>query len=175
MKKINKLLFFTILLMMFSNATFAETKMAYFDVDKVISQSKVGISVISQLGKIDKSNIGKFKKIEAKIKDNEKKLISKKNILSKKDFQIELKTLKNEFDTYKRQRAKDINDVSIKRVNATKKVLGLMKPILAEYADENNISIILSKQNIVIGKNELDITDEILTLVNKNVKPFTLK
>ena len=161
--------------MMFSNATFAETKMAYFDVDKVISQSKVGISVISQLGKIDKSNIGKFKKIEAKIKDNEKKLISKKNILSKKDFQIELKTLKNEFDTYKRQRAKDINDVSIKRVNATKKVLGLMKPILAEYADENNISIILSKQNIVIGKNELDITDEILTLVNKNVKPFTLK
>ena len=175
MKKINKLLFFTILLMMFSNATFAETKMAYFDVDKVISQSKVGISVISQLGKIDKSNIGKFKKIEAKIKDNEKKLISKKNILSKKDFQIELKTLKNEFDTYKRQRAKDINDVSIKRVNATKKVLGLMKPILAEYADENNISIILSKQNIVIGKNELDITDEILTLVDKNVKPFTLK
>ena len=50
-----------------------------------------------------------------------------------------------------------------------------MNPIIAKYADENNISIILAKQNIVIGKTELDVTDEILILVNKNIKPFTLK
>ena len=175
MKKINKSLFFLIILMMFSNTVFAENRIAYFDVEKVIAQSKVGKSIISQLGKIDKSNIAKFKKIEANIKDNENKLISKKNILAKKDFQNELNNLKKEVNTYKVQRAKNINEVSLKRVNATKKVLSLMNPIIAKYADENNISIILAKQNIVIGKTELDVTDEILILVNKNIKPFTLK
>ena len=175
MKKINKSLFFLIILMMFSNTVYAENRIAYFDVEKVIAQSKVGQSIISQLGKIDKSNIAKFKKIEANIKDNEKKLISKKNILAKKDFQNELNNLKKDVNTYKEQRAKNINEVSLKRVNATKKVLSLMNPIIAKYADENNISIILAKQNIVIGKTELDVTDEILILVNKNIKPFTLK
>lgn len=175
MKKINKLLFFSITLILFSSALIAEVKIAYFDVDKVIAQSKVGVSVISQLGKIDKANIAKFKKIESEIKNNEKKLITKKNILSKEDFQNELNVLKKEVQIYNEQRAKNINEVTSKRVTATKKVLSLMNPIIAKYADDNKISLILAKQHIIIGKTELDVTDEILLLVDKQVKPFNIK
>ena len=49
-----------------------------------------------------------------------------------------------------------------------------MNPILAKYAEKNNISIIIGKQNIIMGKTELDITSEILALVNKEIKPFKI-
>ena len=53
-------------------------------------------------------------------------------------------------------------------------MLSLLNPILAKYADENSISIILKKNNIVIGKTELDVTEEILKIVNKDIKTFKL-
>lgn len=41
---------------------------------------------------------------------------------------------------------------------------------MAKYAEENSISFILQKKNIVIGKSDLDITDQILEIFNKTVK-----
>ena len=38
------------------------------------------------------------------------------------------------------------------------------------YAKENSISIILKKENILIGKTNLDISQNILDIFNKNVK-----
>jgi len=76
---------------------------------------------------------------------------------------------------YKKKRNTDIKETSIKGVNGTKKFLSIMSPILAKYAVENNISIILDKKNIIIGKTELDITDKILKLIDEKIKPFNLK
>ena len=45
-----------------------------------------------------------------------------------------------------------------------------LQPILTEYSKENSISMILRKENLLIGKTELDITKGILELFNKKVK-----
>ena len=41
--------------------------------------------------------------------------------------------------------------------------------ILKEFAETNNIDIILSSKQMLIGKSSLDMTDKILKTVNKNV------
>ena len=65
--------------------------------------------------------------------------------------------------------------MNIKRVNASKKIIDLMNPLLAKYADENGIAIIISKKNIIMGQNQLDITEDIIKLVDSEIKPFKLK
>lgn len=161
--------------MLFPNFTLAEIKISYFNVDKVMQQSNVGKSIISQLEKIDKSNIKSFKDQEKKIKDFETDLISKKNIISKEDFKKEVEKLTNKVKNYKQERSKKIQEVTAMRVEATSKTLKLMNPILAKYAKENEISIILSNKSVIIGKTELDITLAIMDLVNKEIKSFTIK
>ena len=162
-------------LIFFSNILYAETNIAYFDVDKVLSNSMVGKSLTSQIRKLNKSNTEKFNKIEEKLKDEDKALLAKKNILSKEDFIKEFNKLKMDVAKYKKTRNTNIKETSIKGVNGTKKLLSIMSPILAKYAVENNISIILDKKNIIIGKTELDITDKILKLIDEKIKPFNLK
>ena len=49
-----------------------------------------------------------------------------------------------------------------------------INPILTNYADKNNITLILEKQNILVGAKVLDITDEILDLFNKDVQTKNL-
>tara|TARA_Y100001970_G_C13590430_1_gene535276 strand:+ start:56 stop:202 length:147 start_codon:yes stop_codon:yes gene_type:complete len=46
---------------------------------------------------------------------------------------------------------------------------------LAEYSTKNKISLIMEKKNVVIGKSELDITKNILELLNKKIKKVELK
>ena len=50
-----------------------------------------------------------------------------------------------------------------------------LTPILETYAKENSISIILKKENILIGKTDLDISKKILELFDKNVKKISVK
>ena len=91
-------------LIFFSNILYAETNIAYFDVDKVLSTSKVGKSLTSQIRKLNKSNTEKFNKIEEKLKDEDKALLAKKNILSKEDFIKEFNKLKMDVAKYKKTR-----------------------------------------------------------------------
>ena len=40
---------------------------------------------------------------------------------------------------------------------------------------ENNIKIVLDKKSVLLGNEELDITKDILVLLNKNLKSINLK
>ena len=56
------------------------------------------------------------------------------------------------------------------RIGATNKLISKLSPILEEYAKQNSISLILQKKNIVMGKKEIEITDEILSITNEKIK-----
>jgi outer membrane protein len=175
MNKFKKLLIFLSILIFYSSAVLSADKIVYLDVDKVMSLSKAGKSIKAQLDKIHKSNISNFKKIEEKLKKEEQNLLSKKNVLSKEDFQKEFNRLKNEAAGYQKKRSKDIKGVNTKRIEASKKIINLMNPLLAKYSDENGIAIIISKKNIIMGQNQLDISDDIIKLIDSEIKPFKLK
>ena len=53
-------------------------------------------------------------------------------------------------------------------------ILKTLSPILTEYSKNNNISIIMDKKNIIIGKTELNITKEILILLDEKIKKIKL-
>ena len=44
-----------------------------------------------------------------------------------------------------------------------------------EYSKNMSISLILNKKNIIIGKSELDISADIVKLVNIEIKKFKIK
>ena len=61
-----------------------------------------------------------------------------------------------------------------KKIDATSKLLKEITPILADYSKKNKISIILKKKDILLGRTDLDITNEIIDIVNSKVKKINL-
>ena len=59
-------------------------------------------------------------------------------------------------------------------LEATTKMITLIKPILSEFSDINSISLIIDKKNIIIGKTLLDITDDILKIVDEKIGKIEL-
>ena len=146
----------------------------YIDMDKVMNETVAGKSIVEQLEKIHNTNIAEFKKIEDKLKNEETAILSKKNILSNEEYIKEVNLLKKKINDYKEKRKKIIDSVAKRKSEATMNLLKELNPILADYSTNNNISIIMRKKDLVIARSELDITIQIIDLVNSKVKKIKL-
>jgi len=157
------------------NFAIANPKIAFIDFDKIISTSEPGSYILSQLRNINSKNIKILKTNAKKLKEQETKLISQKNILSDVDFQKNFSKLKLEIKNYNVNREKVNKDFKKLKINSTNELLKLINPILINYSNNKSISLILKKRNLVIGKTELDITDEIIKIINNDIKKFKIQ
>ena len=172
MKKI--LIIFFIFLFQF-NFAIASTIIAFIDMNKIIVTSKPGSSIMKQLRDINSVNLSKFKSETKKLKEQEAKIVAQKNILSEADFRDNIKKLKLEVDNYNVNKDQINNSFNKLRIDSTNKLLKLINPILINYSEDNSISLILKKKDLVIGISELDITDKIIKIINKDIKQFKIQ
>ena len=170
MKKTKYLLSFVLILFFSVNISlgYAE-KIVYIDMDKIMQISKAGKNAISKINDQKKKDVSKFQKIEKELKSREQDLITKKNVISAEEFNKKLETLTKEINNYRTLRQEAIDLSTKSRLNASADFAEKIKPILADYASENNIDMIIQKKNIIMGKTDLDITDEILKIVDKKI------
>jgi len=108
------------------------------------------------------------------LKEEESKIISQKNILNTSEFNTKIENLKKKVLVYQNERKQKIDELNELNSELTQKLLSHIKPILAEYSKKNSISMIVKKENIVIGKTELDITKKIINLLNEKIKEIKL-
>ena len=101
------------------------------------------------------------------IKEKEQSLIAKKNILSQENFNKEISLFNDNIQkTQKKFSTKEKEILSLKNdyLNSSLKII---TEKIIEYADQNSIKMILDKKSVLIADNELDITKEILNIINK--------
>ena len=173
MKYIVKIIVITYLIFGITNA-FAENKIVYVDMNKILKESKVGIFVEKELTKTHEAKLDNFKKTEEELKKEEIDLISKRNVMAREDFDKNVKILNEKAQEYQAQRRKWFDDISAKRNNARAEVLKFLDPIMTDYFEQNKISLILYKRNIAIGTGELDVTDIIIDELNKKLPSIKL-
>ena len=146
-----------------------ENKIVYINLNKIMNNSIAGKSITSQLENNHKKNISKLKKIEEKLKKEESEIISQKNVLTKEEYEKKIIDLREKARKFRTERNENINNLNNQRLEATAKIINLIRPILSEYSEKNSISIIIDKKNVIIGKTALDITDDILKIVDNEI------
>ena len=137
--------------------------------DKIMQISKAGKVAIENINNQKKKDVNKFRKIEEDLKAQEEDLINRKNVLSAEEFNKKIDILKRKINDYRLLRQEAIDSSTKSRLNASADFANKIKPSLAEYAGDNNIDMVIQKKNIIMGKSELDITSEILEIVDKKI------
>ena len=173
MKYIVKIIVITYLIFGTTNA-FAEDKVVYIDMNKILTDSKVGIFVEKELTKSHEEKLDNFNKTEEKLKKEEIDLISKRNVMAREEFDKNVKTLNEKAQEYQALRRQWFDDISQKRNQARAEVLKSLDPIMTDYFEKNNISLILYKRNIAIGTSELDVTGKIIDELNVKLPSIKL-
>ena len=175
MKFFIKIFFITFLLLLSFNNLKAQEKVAYLDIDFILSNTLVGKSLLNSLKKEEELKINKFKNSDKKFKNEEKKIIAKKKLISNVEFNKEIKILQNKFQEYTSNKAKEIDALKIKRNKNIVNLLNLINPIIEKYMAENSIYMLMDKKNVFIANKNFDITNKLIELIDNQIKTIEIK
>jgi len=163
----------TILLIFFlglSTDIFAENKVAYVDLDFILSNTNVGKSLFENIQKFESSKIKELNNKEQILKDEENKILASKNIISKDELNKNINEFQIKLKKYKNFKQNEINLLKKKRNEDILNLLKSINPLIEKYMKENSISILIDKKNIFIADKNYDITKNLIDLINNNLK-----
>jgi len=167
-------IFLVFLFLFYSSFAVAEDKIVYVDFSYILSNSLASKSLNDQLNSLNKKNIDKFEKIEKDLKVKRDKIFAKKNILNENEYKKIVSKYQTELNSYNSMIAKENKEILNKKTKAQSLLMKSLNPILAKYSEENSISLMMDKKNILIGKSELDITKDIIKILDEKIKSIKL-
>ena len=174
MKYLVKFFVVTFLLLIYTHAS-AEQKVAYLDMTFVLNQSKAGKGAQDFLQKSFTENQKKFTDKENALKKEESDLLTQKTILTKEEYQKKSDTLRKKVIDYQSQRRASLDKITNQRAEARQTLLKKLDPILKTYIEENGISLIIDRKNVLMGNTSLDITNIIVEKLNKELPSLNIK
>ena len=164
-----KILFF---LFFFLHFTFAhsEGKVVILNIDEVLNNSLYGKTIVKKLDKLRNDNLNILDKKKDEIKKKEESLQKQKNIISKEEFKLKLTKLEKEISEYNKFNQERSYEYDKSKKIELDKFLKKINPIIQQYVQKNSISVVVNKKNVFIANKDYDITGEIITMVDNNVK-----
>ena len=149
----------------------SENLPTYFvDVQKILTESNAGKKLTKSISDKVNKNLKIFENEEIDLKKKEDEILKQKNILSKEELDNKIVKFKQEVQSFNNKKKKFDLDINNERLKSINKMVKILNELLANYASENSIGLIIQKKNILIGKSELDITNDIVNIFNNQVK-----
>ena len=162
-----------ILFLFFFNlfSTFSySTEIVYININEIMNNSIVGKYINAYIDKKQKEISNRFKNEENELRNKETKLLAQKKFLKNEEYKNQAIKLQDEVNLYNKNKKNVLNELNKKKIESSKKVFVKLNPILTNYMKTNSVSLILKKKDIIVGKKSLDITSDIIELLNKDIQ-----
>ena len=157
------------------NFLIADDYVSYIDIDYILTNSLAGKKLLTILKKEEELKINNFKLNDDNFKNEEKKILSKSNLISKNEINKELKLLQIKFQEYRNNKIKEVEELKIKRNRNITNFLNLINPIIEKYMADNSIYMLIDKKNVFIANKKYDITNNLIELIDNQIKDIDIK
>lgn len=146
----------------------------YLDFKYILNESVAGKKAQDSLKKKLKDGVAALNKKEKKFLEEEKKLIQQKKLISADEYKTKVSDLRKKASNLQKERNDLLSSVSKQRLKAKKELLKNLNPIIEEYMRNKNIKMVIDRKNLILADKELDITKDIVNLLNKKLKEVKL-
>ena len=112
---LKKLLLGLISLIFLTSNLLAENKVAYIDLDKILINTESGKSLFKQLNNLEKLELVNLENEEKKLKEEENKILSTKNILAQDEYIKKVNAFKKRIPLYQKKKKAIIDSLQKKK------------------------------------------------------------
>ncbi len=172
-KLIKKFLIVFIIFISFSNNSNANVPY-FLDFKYILNQSDAGKKAQSFLKNKLEKGINNLKDKEKKIQQEEKKIISQKKVITEDEYKKKVSELRKKVALLQKERTTLLNTVAKQRQKARNELLKNLNPIIKEYMKDKNIRMVIDKKSLLLADENLNITNDIIALLNKKLKSIKL-
>ena len=145
------------------------SKVGVVDMRKILQESTAYQGVVEQFEDIRRKHRNKLTKQEDELRDEENNLFKQKNIISKEAYAKKLKDLSNRANALKVEKTQDIKKYENSFEKATVKIQKSLVDVLSKIASDNNIDLILAKDQVLLVGSNIDLTNDSIKQLNQNL------
>ena len=175
MKNFNQLYLVNIFLFFFSTSSFADIKTGYIDLDLILAKSIPSKILFSELKINEEKELQILKKKEVDLKNEEKNILGKKNIVSEEEYNKSVSSFKKKINNYNNEKKIVIENLKQIRNKEIIRFFNLINPIIEKTMEKDSIEILFEKKNIYIAKSSYDITQIVIENINNEIKDFKIQ
>ena len=150
------------------NNSFANN-IVFVDLNYIINNSITGKNVINKLEDINNKNLNLLKKEQLLLNKERDDIEKTKNILSQEDLNKKILILNQKLQEFNNKQDLMSGEFKNLRQLEMKNLLDKINPIIEKYMLDNNIDLMLKKENIYISKKDFDVSKKLIELINKNI------
>ena len=173
MNYLKNFLFTFFILLALSKPVYAEL-LVYLDFKYILNNSTAGKKAQDSLKKRLDSGIKSLNSKEKSIREEERKIIQQKKIISQEEYVKKVNELRKKVSVLQKDRNKLLESVAKDRKKAKNELLKNLNPIIEAYMQEKKIRLVIDKKNIILADEKLDITKEIIKILNNKLQSIKL-
>ena len=170
---IKKLFLLIVLGVLIQKPLFAEVP-HFLDFKYILNQSDAGKKAQNFLQSKLQKGIKDLQVKEKKILEEEKKLIQQKKIISPDAYKDKVTELRKKVSSLQKERNILLESVAKQRAKAKNELLKNLNPIIKDYMNEKKIRMVVDKKSLLLADEKLNITNDIIELLNKKLKSIKL-
>ena len=167
-------IFVIILFTIFANQSVIADIPRYIDVKYLLNKSIAGEKAQNYLKKKFEDGEKSLKNKEIKILEEEKKIIQQKKLISAEEYKKKVDNLRKKVSDLQKEKNKFLENISKQRSKARAELLKNLNPILKDYMIEKKIRMVIHKKDLIVADENLDITKDIINILNKKLKTIKL-
>ena len=173
MNYLKNFLFILFILFALSKQVFAELPV-YLDFKFILNNSTAGKKAQDSLKKRLDNGIKSLNSKEKSIREEERKIIQQKKIITQEEYVKKVNGLRQKVSSLQKERNKLLESVAKDRRKAKNELLKNLNPIIEAYMQEKKIRLVIDKKNIILADEKLDITKEIIKILNTKLQSIKL-
>ena len=161
--------FFFLFLFLINNNLYANDKIVFININYIFTNSNAGKKLYQQIDQKNKQIQIEINKIKTELESEEKQILSQKNVLSVEEYNKKITNLENKITEMNTKIQKKQDDLNLFKNKVEKNFSKQLNMIIEEYSVQNSIDIIFKKENLLMAKKNLDITENIFNLFNEKI------
>ena len=146
---------------------YSDDEVYFLDIDFILNNSNTGKIIITKLKNINYINVKDLKKQENRLKDLEIEISKVRNIITKKELNDKVESLKKKINLYRLDKDNKTKEFKTLRDKELKVFFEKLTPLVEDFMKKNSIGIIIDKKNIFIANSKYDITEDVIEFLNQ--------
>ena len=172
----NKILSFCLLMILFYvNTSYGQEKIVFIDINYIFKNSNAGKDLHSQILNKDSELKKEIRQFKEEIENERNLILSQKNVLSEEEYNKKVNILETKIKSMNSEISDKNNELALFKKKIEALFSKQLNIIIEEYSVKNSINIIFSKDNLLMAKKNLDITEEVFNLFNQKFDKIELK
>lgn len=166
--------FLSILILTFTVPTFA-AEIAVVDVQRIMKEAKAAQSIKEQVKAKQKSFQGELDEKEKSLQREDQELAKQRTLISKEEFE-------KKYLDFRKKASDAQQEIHEKRARLDKAfgealatVQKQIVDIVQRVAKDKGVEVAIARSQLIYAKEELDITEPVLTSLNKELPNITVK